>query len=469
MPCVAQIEKAHHVPPQQVNLFFKGNSLDSGKKLEEYDLKDEDCVEWERSRKRKRKAGESVLAKLQRRECSAEGQRFFDCSSAEEKFHRLKQQMVHDVYDPEHMDGLHARRQKIVEIVAAKDLIFVLTQNGITFGYDRRSSQKKHCCCLNRRVGDEMIRSLFYNKSNDSLITVSVYREDNFSSLNCRSTSIADIEAGEPHKGEAIFVSESLKWPGFVEFDDVNAKVLTYSATSHAYKIWDLKNYTQLYAISDTNVQEIKISPGIMLLIFEREGRNVPLRIISIEDGTVLTECTHVLKTDGAVDFIEQFNEKLLVKQKNENLLILNVQNGDSMEVESTEFVTPAAFIFLYENQLFLPFKSRSVAVWNFRGELITRFEDHNLWYPDCNTNNIYITSQQDLIVSYCKQANRDDSGTINISNILTGKCLCKIDIAAGSNFRPDKSDDVTSLFYNEERNEIYSGSRSGKLTVWSN
>lgn len=37
---------------------------------------------------------------------------------------------------------------------------------------------------------DEVIRSLFYNKNNDSLITVSVYASDNFSSLRCRSTRI---------------------------------------------------------------------------------------------------------------------------------------------------------------------------------------------------------------------------------------------------------------------------------------
>lgn len=30
--------------------------------------------------------------------------------------------------------------------------------------------------------------------------------------------------------GYALFESESLKYPGFVEFDDVNAKVLTFSA-----------------------------------------------------------------------------------------------------------------------------------------------------------------------------------------------------------------------------------------------
>jgi len=72
--------------------------------------------------------------------------------------------------------------------------------------------------------------------------------------------------------------------------------------------------------------------------------------------------------------------------------------------------MTPSAFIFLYELQLFLTFRNRSVAVWNFRGELVTSFEDHLLWHPDCNTNNIYITSDQDLIISYCKADSTDSS-----------------------------------------------------------
>jgi len=84
------------------------------------------------------------------------------------------------------------------------------------------------------------------------------------------------------------------------------------------------------------------------------------------------------------------------------------VHNSELMEVSRTEFMTPSAFIFLYENQLFLTFRNRTVSVWNFHGELVTSFEDHQLWHPDCNTNNIYITSDQDLIMSYCK-ADSDD------------------------------------------------------------
>lgn len=66
-------------------------------------------------------------------------------------------------------------------------------------------------------------------------------------------------------------------------------------------------------------------SPGIMLLIFTRTSGHVPLKILSIEDGTVLKAFNHLLHRNKKVDFIEQFNEKLLVKQENENLQIYDV------------------------------------------------------------------------------------------------------------------------------------------------
>jgi hypothetical protein len=89
---------------------------------------------------------------------------------------------------------------------------------------------------------------------------VSVYGSENFSALRCRTTRIEYacgsicfintiaffllchlpkdfpsnysryIRRGQPDAGFPLFESESLKWPGFVEFDDVNGKVLTYSA-----------------------------------------------------------------------------------------------------------------------------------------------------------------------------------------------------------------------------------------------
>lgn len=438
------------------------------------------------------------VKKLQRREICSKRDRAFSMSNALERFRNMRLVEEFDTHDPKGHCSLVLpflmKRTKVIEIVAARDIVFALAHSGVCAAFSRESNRR--ICFLNVSP-DEVIRSLFYNKNNDSLITVSVYASDNFSSLKCRSTRIEYIRRGQPDAGFALFESESLKWPGFVEFDDVNGKVLTYSAQDSIYKVFDLKNYTMLYSISDKDVQEIKISPGIMLLIFNRASSHVFLKILSIEDGTVLKAFKHLLHRNKKVDFIEQFNEKLLVKQENENLQILDVRNTELREVSRTEFMTPSAFIFLYENQLFLTFRNRTVAVWNFRGELVTSFEDHLLWHPDCNTNNIYITSDQDLIISYCK-ADSDDhwtegnAGSINISNILTGKCLAKINVNNGSpkvdecnssdgslkkRIKSEKIrstvaealEDITALFYDEERNEIYTGNRHGLVHVWSN
>ncbi|KAL9272452.1 hypothetical protein AKJ16_DCAP08663 [Drosera capensis] len=439
------------------------------------------------------------VKKLQRREICSKRDRAFSMSDAQERFRNIRLQEEYDTHDPKgHCSTVLPflrKRSKIIEIVAAHDIVFALAQSGICAAFSRETNER--ICFLNVSP-EEVIRSLFYNKNNDSLITVSVYASDNFSSLKCRTTRIEYIKRGQPSAGFALFESESLKWPGFVEFDDVNGKVLTYSAQDSVYKVFDLKNYALLYSISDKNVLEIKISPGIMLLIFTKGTSHVPLKILSIEDGTVLKSFHHLIHRNKKVDFIEQFNEKLLVKQENENLQILDVRNSELTEVSRTQFMTPSAFIFLYENQLFLTFRNRTVAVWNFRGELVTSFEDHLLWHPDCNTNNIYITSDQDLIISYCKAESddlllegngniSDTAGSINVSNILTGKCLAKIRAdncspseddcpprkhGSGSRMRSTVSEaleDITALFYDEERNEIYTGNRHGLVHVWSN
>lgn len=61
----------------------------------------------------------------------------------------------------------------------------------ICYVYDAETNER--ICFLNVSP-DEVIRSLFYNKNNDSLITVSVYASDSFSSLKCRTTRIEYVK-----------------------------------------------------------------------------------------------------------------------------------------------------------------------------------------------------------------------------------------------------------------------------------
>ena len=71
--------------------------------------------------------------------------------------------------------------------------------------------------------------------------------------------------------------------------------MLTYSAQDKTYRVWDMTNYDELYKLPEDDITEIKISPGIMLLILNRKEGHVPLKILSIEDGTVLQKFNHLL------------------------------------------------------------------------------------------------------------------------------------------------------------------------------
>ena len=76
------------------------------------------------------------------------------------------------------------KRSKIIEIVAARDIVFALTQSAVCAAFSREANKK--ICYLNISP-DEVIRSLFYNKNNDSLITMSVY-------ASCMSSCFVIVE-----------------------------------------------------------------------------------------------------------------------------------------------------------------------------------------------------------------------------------------------------------------------------------
>eukprot|EP00965_Chrysotila_dentata_P094906 3138948-Pleurochrysis_carterae.AAC.1 len=76
-----------------------------------------------------------------------------------------------------------------------------------------------------------------------------------------------------------------------------------------------MKNYEELYRIPDDDIAEVKISPAMMLIVQTRLPGHVPIRIVSIEDGRELVRLNHLLNRTRKVQFVELFNEKLLVKQ----------------------------------------------------------------------------------------------------------------------------------------------------------
>lgn len=116
-------------------------------------------------------------------------------------------------------------------------------------------------------------------------------------------------------------------------------------------------------------MEEIKISPGVLLIIFaciDDKNMCMPLQLRCIDTGrTVATFNYNLEPHDGRIEFIEQFKEKLIVKQYNGPLKIFDVSKkvSDPVIVSALDFVTPRAFIYLYFNEIFLTFTGCQVSV----------------------------------------------------------------------------------------------------------
>ena len=359
-----------------------------------------------------------------------------------------------------HKIGQLRRRSKVVEILAAREFIFTLTSAGVCTVFDGRTHER--LCYMNQR-DNEVIRSLYHNKVNDSIMTVSVYREDEFSALRSRTTALEYLRRGRLDQGYELFESEKLHWPGFIEFDDANGKIITFSADTHTYKVWEQRDYSFLYAIKDPNICEIKPGPGMLLVIYRRRSGYVPFSLVDIETGTIVRTFNVWLHRSRKVEITEITNEKVIIKQEGEAANIFDIRTGKSSVISSSDLSLPAAFIFLSNSHLFLTFKGNTVIVWNEAGEQVSKFEDHKISAQTMKTNCIFVSANKGIIFSH-SQSPTDGSGAIVISSIFSGKTVGRIT----SPDNPAALEDVTSLYYSDERGEIYTGNKNGELRVWS-
>ena len=51
----------------------------------------------------------------------------------------------------------------------------------------------------------------------------------------------------------------SLRWPDFIEFDEMNGKIITKHSQEGAFRVWDLATYRMLFVVSAPNVLEFKV------------------------------------------------------------------------------------------------------------------------------------------------------------------------------------------------------------------
>lgn len=64
-----------------------------------------------------------------------------------------------------------------------------------------------------------------------------------------------------------VFKDFILKYPDFIEFDDLNKKIVTMHSDESVLRVWDIKSYSLMYVMQNERLDEFKICNGVILLI----------------------------------------------------------------------------------------------------------------------------------------------------------------------------------------------------------
>lgn len=92
---------------------------------------------------------------------------------------------------------------------------------------------------------------------------------------------------------------------------------------------------------------EFKICNGVMLLLHHYiDDQTLPMTLIKVHSGQQLMKFKFS-RISKEIEFLEQFNEKIMLKTCERDLVIYNTNTGEKIRVPN--FQAPEAFIFLYD------------------------------------------------------------------------------------------------------------------------
>lgn len=142
------------------------------------------------------------------------------------------------------------KRSQVLEILSIHNRFLVaLLENGRCTVHNLRKCpakalEVKDIFFINKSC-QEYIRSIFFNRHNQSIIIVSVTAKDDCNSLKCRSVPVSALGSSEVSrtKGTKLFRDYVLRWPDFIEFDELNCKIITKHSAEEAYRVWSLATY----------------------------------------------------------------------------------------------------------------------------------------------------------------------------------------------------------------------------------
>lgn len=256
------------------------------------------------------------------------------------------------------------RRNKVEEIVFAGPYTIVRTYNGLGAVY--LITTHSLVCYLNTVQG-EIIRSVYHNEIRNEIIKVSILESDKFSALHCFILPFDNVSEQNVSDSKEIFEDLQIEYPGFVEFDSINNRVIV-AEGSHDYRIFTLDDYTELIHLTNTEILDIKMTPGALMVVQRPNSNTLKLNFFSDESDGVLN---FGIVDDAEIDFVDRYELTVLYKQKGHDVVIYDAGNDQFYKLPSTKNRQSRDFIFLYKARKVLVYQNGTFVVYSFNGDFL--------------------------------------------------------------------------------------------------
>ncbi|KAH8585268.1 putative low complexity [Cryptosporidium sp. chipmunk genotype I] len=319
-----------------------------------------------------------------------------------------------------------SKPSKIIEVVFSKEILFVLNDSGLGTAYNRHNN--KVLCILNRSPS-ETIRSLFYNKMNNTIVIA--FHHDP-SVLNCTIFNIEDVMLKRNISSSIGKEFQQIKVgnPGFIEFDDGNGRIVVADPQNDYFTFWDMSNYNKLYQIKGQNFLEMRISDGTVVFFRQPSYSTIEAHLCNISDGEYLEKTIVKLRSSLDIQFLELHREYLLLKQESCSIRVWNLLTNSSKKISKTRDFHPKAFIFFDQiteiNNFtnFLTVSTDEINVWtcNNFGEVEVKFRISlpGIQTADC----VNVCFSKGIIMTYCngllinefRQENEDTNNMLHLN-----------------------------------------------------
>ena len=245
---------------------------------------------------------------------------------------------------------LENKKPEINDLIFIDDLIILKSNIGEIFYYYLYSkklksinffkSNKENIPTLNINEIRKTLLIINLEKNSENLTEICLYEISTKTLKNKQFLNLNDFNR--------IFKNEILLNSSIIEFDDINNVILTKN-NFNTFKIWNIKNYTKIFEISDSRIIDFRITDSSLITIRNIKNFSLYLTIYDIFKGEILYHFNLELIDKCNLDIFEIFKTTLILKQDKHNTVFINLINLDSVNLPKK---IDSKTIFKYINKL---------------------------------------------------------------------------------------------------------------------